>query len=135
MADVGIIWADDADLIAISDYVQNQRPKISKFPKLQPKIEDFERWLQGLGWVDIHVMINDTIAEAARRRDEINAIEGQAIDPTWIPADKIGMKPGSTGLSGQKPPLVPTWVLPAAVVSSAVAFTLLVAKKIVFPFF
>lgn len=135
MAEVGLIWADDGDLRAITDYVEQQRPKIKQYPALQTKIEDFEKWLQALGWVDIHVMIDDTIAEAARRRDEINAIEGQALDPTWIPADKIGMAPGSASrLPGSKPPLIPEKYKMAAVIAGAVTFTLIVIRKIVIPF-
>ncbi len=133
MAEVGIIWADDAELTAISDYVQRQRPNIPKFRGLQDKIEDFEAWLQGLSWMDIHVMIDDTIAEAARRRDEINKIMGQAIPADWVQADKLGMKGGAaSGLSGPKPPLfsLPAWVLPTAVVSGTVTLALIIAKTV-----
>jgi hypothetical protein len=133
MAEVGIIWADDADLTAISDYVENQRPLIPKFRGLQAKIEDYEHWLQGLGWVDIHVMINDTLAEAIRRKDEINVITGQSRPADVIPADRIGMKAGAaSGLAGSKPPLftIPPWLLPTAVVSGVVTFVLVVASKL-----
>ncbi len=125
--------ADDADLAAVANYVENQRPKIPQFPGLQSKIESFEEWYQGLGTWDLDLMINDTIAEAYRRRDEINRVMGSALPVTSIPADKINMKPGAaSGLAGAKPPLfsLPKWVVPAAVISGAVTVTLVVLKSV-----
>lgn len=120
-AEVGLIWADDSDLIAIYNYVEELRPKIAQFPKLQAKIEDFERWYQQLSWYDIHVMINDTLAEAYRRRDELNTIMGESLRATDVPGDILNRRPGSaSGLPAPPPPpwwkiTVPTWLKVTAV--------------------
>lgn len=129
-AEVGLIWADDSDLIAIFNYVEGLRPQITRFPKLQSKIEDFERWYQGLSWYDIHVMINDTLAEAYRRRAEMNSILGQSTDPTAVPGDILNREPGSASmLPGPPPPKwyelqVPTWLKATAVGVPAAIVTL-----------
>jgi hypothetical protein len=129
--------ADDADLIAISDYVENQRPNIPEFPKLQSKIEEFEQWYQALTWWDLHVNMTGTFAEAARRRDEINLIMDDTLRPEWIPADRIGMKPGDASrLPGPKPPLfqLPLWFKPVALITgvgtAVLTTTLVVLHKV-----
>lgn len=133
MAEVGLIWADDTDLKAIYNYVESQRPLIKQFPTVQAQIEDFERWYQGLTWFDIHVMINDTIAEAARRRDAINRTLNQSIPADWVPADKTDRDPGSaSGLAGTKPkePLIPAQYKFAAAITGTAITTLVVLKKL-----
>jgi hypothetical protein len=133
VAEVGLIWADDADLRAIYNYVQDLRPSIPKFPGLQTKIEDFEQWYQGLTWSDIHVFINDTTAEAYRRRDEINRITNNVRPADWLPADRKDRAPGTaSGLAGKvppKPPLIPTWAKVTAVVTATATIALVVIKK------
>lgn len=134
MAEVGIIWADDADLVAISDYVQNARRQIPNFPSIQGQIEDFERWYQGLTWYDVHIMINDTLAEARRRRDALNQAMNQVRPADWVPADKLGMTPGSSSLlAGPKPPLIPDIPMPykiAAAVTGTAVVALALLRKI-----
>lgn len=131
MAEVGIIWADDADLKAIYDYVESLRPSIPQYPSLQGQIEAFEKWYQGLSWVDIHVMIDSTIAEAARQRDLINTSMNNQLDPSWVPADKTGRPPGSaSGLAGAKPPLIPTQYKVAATIGAFAVGTLVILKKL-----
>lgn len=139
MAEIGLIWADDADLTAIYRYVEERRPDLAKHPFVEPLINDFERWYQGLSWFDVHVMIDDTLAEATRRRNEINAAFGDRIDPTIVPADRLQNKPGSGGtLPGVKPviPIIPPWfkygaalVGAATIVLSAVTFSAVKAYK------
>ena len=136
MSSKGTDWdliIDDADLIAIYNYVQNKRREIPKFPALQPKIEDFERWYQNLSWWDLHANMADTTAEAARRRDEINKISQDVLPSTWIPADKRNLPPGvASGLPAPEPPkepLIPTkYKIAAAAGASAIA-VLAILKK------
>jgi hypothetical protein len=135
MASLGLpfVGPDDADLQAIYVYVEEQRPAIPQFPEIQKLIEDFEAWYQGLTWYDTYVMINNTIAEAARRRDLINAAMHDTIDPSWIPADKVDPAHtgvGTTVLSGPKPPLIPTQYKVAATVGAIAVGTLVVLKKL-----
>ena len=131
MAEVGIIWADDDDLKAIYNYVEQQRPLIKNFLGLESKIKSFERWYQGLTWFDLHVMINDTIAEAIRRRDEINRTINQSIPADWIPADRLDREPGSaSGLAGPKPPLIPEKYKFAAAITGAAITSLVVLKRL-----
>jgi hypothetical protein len=130
-AEIGIIWADDADLQAIYTFVENTRPNITQFPKLQPLIEDFERWYQGLTWFDVHVMINDTIAEAVRRRNQINAAQNAFLDPTIVPGDLAGHTSfDNTLLPGPKPPLIPTQYKVYATVGAGILAGLVVLKKL-----
>jgi hypothetical protein len=131
MAEVGIIWADDADLKALYNYVESQRPNIPQYPTLQAQIESFEKWYQALTYYDVHIMINDTIAEAARRRDLVNAAMNQQIDPSWIPADKLDRTPGSASqLPGAKPPLIPSQYKVAATIGGAAIAVLIILKKL-----
>lgn len=133
MAEVGLIWADDADLKAVYNYVQRQRPLIPKFPELQSKIEDFEHWYQGLSWSDIHVFINDTIAEAFRRRDEINRLTENVLPADWVSADRRDRAPGvASGLSAAeppKPPWIPTWAKVTVLATATLAGIVIIAKK------
>lgn len=85
--EIGLIWADDANLKAIADYVQRQRPYVYQYPKLLPLIKSFEQWYSSLSWMDVHVMINDTMKEAYRRRNEINEAMNQTLPEDYIPAD------------------------------------------------
>jgi hypothetical protein len=134
MAEVGIIWADDADLRAIYTYVENARRSIPKFPTIQPLIEDFERWYQGLSWYDVHIMINDTLAEARRRRDELNVAMNQVLPADWVPADRVSTPPGSganlPGVKPPPPPLIPTWAKVTAVVTGTAITALAILKKV-----
>lgn len=128
-----LLISDDADLRAISDYIEQQRPKIPQFRGLQAKIEDFERWYQGLGWWDLHGDMTGTVSEASRRRDEINKLTQNTLPVDWVPADKIGMTPGAgSGLSGPKPPwiVLPPWFKPVALITSVAVSTLVVLKKV-----
>jgi hypothetical protein len=78
-------------------------------------------------------MINDTIAEAARRRDEINKTMNQSIPATWVPADKINREPGSaSGLAGTKPvePLIPEKYKFAAIITGTAITSLAILKKL-----
>lgn len=131
MAEVGIIWADDADLKAIYDYVESLRPSIPQHPTLQAAIESFEKWYQALSYSDVHIFIDDTIAEAARRRDLVNAAMDQQLDPSWVPADKLGRNPGAaSGLPGAKPPIIPSKYKFAATVGGAALLALVILKKL-----
>ncbi len=131
MAEIGIIWADDADLKAIYDYVESQRPSIPQHPTLQAAIESFEKWYQGLSYYDVHIMIDDTIAEAARRRDLVNATMGQRLNPSVVPADKLGRAPGAaSGLPGAKPPLIPSQYKVAATIGAVAVTVLVILKKL-----
>lgn len=131
MAEIGILFADDADLKAISNYVEAQRPLIPQHPRLQSQIEAFEGWYQGLSYLDTHVMIDNTIAEAARRRDLVNAAMNEQLNPAWVPADKVNRPPGAaSGLSGAKPPLIPPQYKVAATVGAAAVAVLVVLKKL-----
>jgi hypothetical protein len=78
---------DTTCLDAVYTYIENQRPLIAKYPKLQPLIESFEGWYQNLSWTDKNIMSNDTFDEAVRRRDAINAVMGEVLPATWIPGD------------------------------------------------
>lgn len=134
MAEIGIIWADDASLIAVYNYVQRQRPYINEYPGLLELITDFEVWYQGLSWFDVHIMINDTLAEAYRRRDEINKLMGQRLPDDQVPADKWNAEPGAaSGLPGQKPPpppFFPSWTKPAAALLAVGITTVAVLRKV-----
>lgn len=124
---------DDADLIAVYNYVQMKRLEIPKFPAVQAKIEDFEKWYQSLGWWDLHANMAATTAEAFRRRDEINKLTKNVLPADWIPADKRDRAPGvSSGLAApepEKPPWIPTWAKVAAVVTATATVALVVVKK------
>ena len=76
-----------ADLKAIKEYVTNQRPKIRQFPMIQAAIESFEQWYEGLTWYDLNVKIEDKLAEARRRKYEIDKMTQSLPDPTTVPAD------------------------------------------------
>lgn len=112
--EIGIIWADDANLKAIADFVQRQRPYVHQYPKLLPAIQSFEKWYSSLGWFDVHVMINDTMKEAYRRRNEINEIMNMRLPEDWIPADLDiqNKEPSEVRFRTQpdrpKEPLIPT---------------------------
>lgn len=111
--ELGFIVADDANLKAIATYVQSKRPLVDKFPKLLPAIQQFEKWYSGLGYYDTHIVINDTMKEAYRQRNEINTILGDTAPEDVIPADTNiqDNEPGSTHFQAvpdkPKEPLIP----------------------------
>lgn len=132
------IFIDDADLRAIYDYVLNQKKKIPTTPGLADKINSFVSWYQQLSWWDLHVNMADTLAEAFRRRDEINVLENNVLPADWIPADMRDRPPGAaSGLSAPVPPKepwIPTKYKMAAVITGAAVVALVVVRKIMFPF-
>ncbi len=126
--------ADDADIKAIYVYFENQRPLIPKYPRIQQLIESFEDWYGNLTYWDTNIMSNDTLAEATRRRNELNLAMNGAPDPTVIPADRLQNNPGTGGtLPGRKPaepPLIPTQYKLAGVITVAAVTTLVILKKL-----
>ena len=133
MAEVGLIWADDADLRAIYTYIEKLRPKIPQYPGLQSAIEHFEQWYQSLTWFDVHVMINATLSEAMRQKALVDAAQNAFPDPTVVPADRIAPEhtaPGTTTLPGPKPPLIPTQYKFAVTVGAGALAALVVLKKL-----
>lgn len=135
--EIGLIWADDANLRAIADYIQRQRPKIHQYPGLLPIIQRFEKWYTSLGWTDVHVMINDTMLEARRFRAEVNEAMNQRIPDDWIPADSnvySATRPKDTifqALPDRPPePWIPERYKMAASLAGGVTLALVVAKAI-----
>ena len=136
-AEVGIIWADDADLVGIYQSVEILRPEIPHVPGLQAAIEDFEKWYEGLNWFDVHVMINDTIAEAARRRDIINNLRQKVFKQNEFEQQKLKerLEPGKTSfdtaiLPGETPPLIPEKYKMGAAIAGGALTVLIVLKKL-----
>lgn len=131
--EVGFLWADDADLNGIYQSIEILRPEAVQVPGLMNAIEDFEKWYQALSYFDTHIMINDTMAEAVRRRDAILALRAsflqQPVDQTLIDRLKTG-KPGSALLPGPIPPLIPEKYKVAAVITAAALGTLVVLKRL-----
>lgn len=71
-----------ADLQAIDEYVRTQaRPRVEKYPKSLPVVEDYERWRQSVSWWDMNVMTNDTMRTAKAKRDAINVAQDQKLPP------------------------------------------------------
>jgi hypothetical protein len=141
MADLGVVTVgadmvpigspDTDDLQAIYTYVESQRAQIPRFPAIAAKITDFESWYEGLGYWNLNIMANDTLAEAIRRRDEINTMTGNVLPADSIPADKLIAPQGAaSGLPGPVPPLIPPAYKTAAVVAGAATLVLVVLKKL-----
>lgn len=141
MADLGVVSVgadmiplgspDTQDLQAIYTYIESQRTLIPRFPALAAKITDFEAWYEGLGYWNLNIMANDTLAEAVRRRDEINTLTGNLLPADSVPADRLIAPPGAaSGLAGPVPPLIPPAYKTAAVVAGAATLVLVVLKKL-----
>jgi hypothetical protein len=124
--EIGLIWPDTDDLEAIKTYIVNQRKVIHQYPGLLEQIQSFESWYQGLGWYDIHIMIEDTTNEAIRRRFAINDILGQRIPDDWVPADGGFQTPPP---KPPPPPLIPTSYKFAAVITATAITSLAILKK------
>jgi len=131
--EIGLLWADDADLNGIYQSIEILRPEAVQVPGLMNAIEDFEKWYQSLSYLDTHIMINDTMAEAVRRRDAILKLRSDfmnlPVDQTLVDRLKTG-KPGNVLLPGPKPPLIPEKYKMAAVITGAALGTLIVLKKL-----
>jgi hypothetical protein len=82
---------DDLDFKAITLYIEEQRPLISKYPGLLDKIQEFEQWKSQLGWYETTINRASTLGQAATFRNEIRQIIGDTIDPSWVPADAATM--------------------------------------------
>jgi hypothetical protein len=142
MGDLGVHFAadmiplgtpDTADLQAIYVYVESKRPLIPQFPAIQTLIQSFETWYEGLGYWDLNIMANATLAEAIRRRDQINAATGDVLPASWIPADTGVAQPGAaSGLAGQVPSAIPEVYKVAAIATGVGVLTLAVLKKLAF---
>ncbi len=71
------------DLAAIDTYVRTvARPKVDKWPKSLPLVEEYERWRQAVSWWDMNVMVNDTMRTAKAKRDAINKSQGSTFPST-----------------------------------------------------
>lgn len=87
-------WGDYAfndDVNAITEYIENQRPKIREFPQLQSMIEQYESWLTNLSWFEKYMTPDATKGKAVYYRDQVNDIIKTKLDPADIPGD-IGTK-------------------------------------------
>lgn len=85
-------YAFNDDVNAITEYIENQRPNIKKYPKLQRIIEDYEKWLTNLGWSEKYFLIETTVSQAVWYRDQVNDAMGVAVDPSIIPGDIMNKK-------------------------------------------
>lgn len=109
------------DLNALYAYVRAQRVKSGKYPAILPLIADFEGWYGGLeaayrsrgpfGSITAHVIDQEDVAEAKRRRTAINELMGARLPADWTPAD-----------AGQTPPNKPdsTWLPYVAIAGAAI---------------
>lgn len=71
-----------ADLAAIDKYIrESARPRVSEFPDSLDEIEAYEKWRQSVSTWDLMVMVNDTMREAKRLRDLVNAAQNRVIPP------------------------------------------------------
>jgi hypothetical protein len=89
-----------ADLKAIYEYVNSLQPEAFR-SKNQPAltlIQDFQAWKQNLGPLD-KLFDQETLNEAKRRRNAINAAMGNTIPLDRVPAD-----------NPQQPPAANQWV-------------------------
>ena len=82
-------FAFNDDINAITEYIENQRPKGRQHPKILPLIEKYEQWLAALDWWDKYVRTANTLGQAVTQRDAINKILGEKLDPTRIPGDAM----------------------------------------------
>jgi hypothetical protein len=82
-------WTPEREaLVAIDEYIRNQRPQIPRFPALRPLIESWEAWYGALDVIDLSPLKSaDTLAEAKRRRKAVNDAMGIALPDTVVPAD------------------------------------------------
>jgi hypothetical protein len=88
------------DLKAIADYVNSRQPEAftSRNSKALTLIQGFQAWYQNLGPLD-KIFDQETLNEAKRRRNDINAAFGEAIPLSQVPAD-----------APQQPPAANEWV-------------------------
>lgn len=88
------------DLQAIITYVNERQPEAvrSKNAKALALIQNFQAWYQNLGPLNT-IFDQETLNEAKRRRNDINAALGQTIPLDQVPAD-----------APQQPPAPNTWV-------------------------
>jgi hypothetical protein len=96
-----LINPTSSELEAIYAYVRAQRPKTKAHPAALPLIESFESWYQGLGITDWAFDV-ETLNEAKRRRNAINAALEAVIAPDWVPADAPQVAPPKGELAGLK---------------------------------
>lgn len=83
-------WGDYAfndDVNAITEYIENQRPKIPKFPAIQKLIEDYEKWLVNLSWLEKYYTPDTSLGQAVWYRDRINELMGQSLNPSITTGD------------------------------------------------
>jgi hypothetical protein len=88
------------DLKAIADYINGRQPDAvrTRNARALSLVQSFQGWYQNLGPLD-HVFDKETLNEAKRRRNELNAALGETIPLDQVPAD-----------SPQQPPDANTWV-------------------------
>lgn len=96
------------DLHAIDEYVRNEaRARVAQWPNSLSAIEDYEKWRQGVTWLEEMTVPNDVMANAKIKRNAINAAQGQVTpgsnnvepgawitsppNPAAIPWGKIGL--------------------------------------------
>jgi len=77
----------DDDVNAITDYIENQRPKIPQYPALQGVIDDYEHWLTNLSWSEKYLTPDVSKGEAVFYRDKVNQILGEVLPADIIPGD------------------------------------------------
>jgi hypothetical protein len=75
-----------ADLEAIYQYVRSRRPDAVGKPAALAAIVSFESWYQGLGLADA-VLDAETLKEAKRRREAVNAALGDVTPADRVPVD------------------------------------------------
>jgi hypothetical protein len=76
------------DLEAINQYMMGLRKEIPKYPELEGHIKSWEAWHGALTTYEKSPLaINDTMAEAKRRRKVANEIADRKLPPDYIPAD------------------------------------------------
>lgn len=83
-------WGDYAfndDVNAITEYIENQRPKIRQYPELQDIITQYEQWLTNLSWFEKYMTPDASLGKAVYYRDRVNDIIETPLDPTSVPAD------------------------------------------------
>ena len=94
------------DLEAIDTYVRTQaRPRIAQWPDSLAQIQDYEKWRQGLSWwIDMFVMVNDTMRTAKNKRDAINVAQHNVLPETavvepgaFVSPPPLPKKPGPSG--------------------------------------
>jgi len=82
------------DIAAIDEYIRSKRVLAGKYPRLTRLIDAWVTWYRDLPIVDTNPTL--TLAEAKRRREEINAVIGTQLPSTWTPADAGVNPPAAT---------------------------------------